>query len=95
MTVLTRLAEKGLVSRSRSGRGYVYGAVVDSAQITARRMRRLLDADDNRAAVLTRFVGGLFDEDERLLIELLRAAGGSKEQDQNTGTGGAGERRSG
>jgi predicted transcriptional regulator len=72
MTVLSRLAEKGLVVRTRAGRGYVYGAVLDAAEITARRMRRLLDTGDDRAAVLTRFVGTLSDEDERLLVELLR-----------------------
>jgi predicted transcriptional regulator len=92
MTVLTRLADKGLVIRTRFGRGYVYGAVVDSAEITARRMRRLLDAEDNRAAVLVRFVGGLSDEDEHLLADLLRTAGGARQQDQESGTGGAGER---
>ena len=72
MTVLSRLTEKGLVVRTRAGRGYVYGAVLDAAEITARRMRRLLDTGDDRAAVLTRFVGALSDEDERLLLELLR-----------------------
>jgi predicted transcriptional regulator len=72
MTVLTRLAAKGLVVRTRAGRGYVYGAVLDAAEITAQRMRRLLDTGDDRAAVLTRFVGTLSDEDERLLTDLLR-----------------------
>jgi hypothetical protein len=50
----------------------VYGAVLDAAEITAQRMRRLLDTGVDRAAVLTRFVGGLSDDDERLLAELLR-----------------------
>jgi predicted transcriptional regulator len=75
MTVLTRLAVKGLVVRTRVGRGYVYGAVLDAAEITAQRMRRLLDAGADRAAVLSRFVGALSDEDERLLADLLRRAG--------------------
>jgi hypothetical protein len=35
-------------------------------------MQRLLDARDDRAAVLTRFVGTLSADDERLLAELLR-----------------------
>lgn len=72
MTLLTRLAVKGLVVRTRVGRGYVYGAVLDAAEITAQRMRRLLDTGGDRAAVLTRFVDGLSDDDERLLAELLR-----------------------
>src|SRR5437660_614189 len=59
MTVLARLHEKGVVTRHRSGRGYAYQAVRDEAELTARRMHRLLDAGDNRAAVLSRFVGVL------------------------------------
>jgi predicted transcriptional regulator len=75
MTVLNRLTAKGLVVRSRLGRGYAYGAVLDAAQVTAWKMRRLLDTGSDRAAVLTRFVGSLSDEDERLLVDLLRQAG--------------------
>jgi predicted transcriptional regulator len=74
MTVLARLAEKGLVTRERVGRAYAYRAVRDEAEITARQMQRLLDAGDDRAAVLSRFVGVLSDDDEQLLIELLRRA---------------------
>jgi predicted transcriptional regulator len=37
MTVLARLAEKGILARVRDGRGYVYEpAVVDAAQIAVR-----------------------------------------------------------
>jgi predicted transcriptional regulator len=72
MTVLARLSDKGLVTRERVGRAYAYTAVRDEAEVTARQMQRLLDAGDDRAAVLSRFVGVLSDEDERLLIDLLR-----------------------
>jgi predicted transcriptional regulator len=72
MTVLARLSEKGLVTRERVGRAYAYTAVRDEAEVTARQMQRLLDAGDDRAAVLSRFVGVLSDDDERLLIDLLR-----------------------
>ncbi len=74
MTVLARLSEKGLVTRERVGRAYEYTAVQDEAEVTARQMQRLLDAGDDRAAVLSRFVGVLSDDDERLLIDLLRRA---------------------
>jgi predicted transcriptional regulator len=74
MTVLARLAEKGLVTRRRVGRAYAYRAVQDEAEVTARQMQRLLDTGDDRAAVLSRFVGVLSDDDEQLLIELLRRA---------------------
>lgn len=72
MTVLARLTEKGVVTRKRVGRAYAYQAVLDEAEVTARQMRRLLDAGDDRVAVLSRFVGVLSNEDEQLLIDLLR-----------------------
>jgi predicted transcriptional regulator len=72
VTVLGRLADKGLVLRERDGRAHRYWMVRDPAEVTAWRMRRLLDSDDNRAAALARFVGDLSDEDEQLLLELLR-----------------------
>jgi predicted transcriptional regulator len=72
MTVLARLSEKGLVTRKRVGRAYAYTAIRDEAEVTARQMQRLLDTGDDRAAVLSRFVGVLSTEDERLLVDLLR-----------------------
>jgi predicted transcriptional regulator len=71
MTVLSRLHAKQRVTRHRAGRGFAYVAIVDDAEVTARQMQRLLDARDDRAAVLSRFVGALSDDDERLLTELL------------------------
>jgi predicted transcriptional regulator len=71
MTVLTRLHDKGEVTRHPVGRGYAYAAQ-DPAELTARRMQRLLDAEDaDRAAVLMRFVGTLGPDDEHLLRTLL------------------------
>ena len=55
-----------------AGRAFAYQAVLDEDEITARQMRRLLDARDDRAAVLSRFVGTLSADDERLLADLLR-----------------------
>jgi predicted transcriptional regulator len=71
MTVLSRIADKGLAVRSRQGRAHVYAPIRDGAEVTAMRMRRLLDADDDRAAVLARFVGSLTDADEAILLEML------------------------
>ena len=71
MTVLSRIADKGLAVRSRKGRAHVYAPIRDGAELTAMRMRRLLDADDDRAAVLARFVGSLTDADEAILLEML------------------------
>ena len=74
MTALTRLYEKGVVSREKSGRAYAYTAVLDSPGIAAARMRELLEAGGDRQAVLARFLGTLSDTDEQTLVELLRAA---------------------
>jgi predicted transcriptional regulator len=74
MTALTRLYDKGVVSREKSGRAYAYTAVLDAPGIAAARMRELLESGGDRQAVLARFLGSLSDDDERALIELLRSA---------------------
>ncbi|GAA0434174.1 BlaI/MecI/CopY family transcriptional regulator [Streptomyces luteireticuli] len=75
-TILSRLHEKGLVGRERSGRGYAYFPVRDAQDaqgLTARRMHRELERDSDRGTVLARFVDQLSADDERLLRELLDA----------------------
>lgn len=71
MTALTRLHEKGAVTRERAGRGYAYTWSADTSTLTARRMRRLLDHGVDRESVLARFVSELGPEDGRLLAQLL------------------------
>ncbi len=71
VTILSRLHDQDIVERSRVGRAYAYSAAGGHAELTARRMRRLLDAEDDRAGVLTRFVDGLSTRDERVLRQLL------------------------
>ncbi|MGG7571370.1 BlaI/MecI/CopY family transcriptional regulator [Streptomyces sirii] len=73
-TILTRLHDKGAVSRSRAGRGFAYSPIQDSAGLTARRMRSELDKQDDRGTALARFVSQLTDEDEQLLRSLLEGA---------------------
>lgn len=72
MTVLARLHEKGATTRSRAGRAFAYRLAADDAELTARRMRRLLDAGEDRARVLSRFVQALSPDDEAMLAELIR-----------------------
>ena len=62
ITILTRLLAKGAVTRERAG-------------LAARRMRKVLDSESDREAVLASFVTGLGPDDERLLRELLRPTG--------------------
>jgi len=71
MTVMARLYDRGLLARKRSGRAFAYTVVGDPAQVTARRMHRILDVDADRAGVLARFVDGLTGEDEQLVRALL------------------------
>jgi predicted transcriptional regulator len=75
MTVMARLAHRGVLVRHRRPRGYAYTVQPDPADVTAVSMHRLLDADDDRHAVLVRFVDRLSPEDERLLFQLLADAG--------------------
>ncbi|MFC8260342.1 MULTISPECIES: BlaI/MecI/CopY family transcriptional regulator [unclassified Streptomyces] len=72
LTILSRLHDKGLVTRKRAGRGYLYSPVRDEAGHAAAGMRDLLEHGGNRAAVLARFVSELPAEDEKLLEQLLR-----------------------
>ena len=78
VTILSRLHAKGAVSRSRSGRSYIWLAAADEAGLAALRMRRVLDSEHNRDAVLTSFVSALLPHDEELLRALLDEAGGQQ-----------------
>ncbi len=79
MTGLSRLHEKGVVSRERAGRAYAYSPVLDEPGIAAAQMRQLLETGADRRAVLARFVGSLSDADESALLELLRSEQGDGE----------------
>ncbi|GAA2609188.1 BlaI/MecI/CopY family transcriptional regulator [Streptomyces axinellae] len=74
VTILTRLHVKQAVTRTREGRSYVWSPVADEAGLAALRMRRVLDSETDRDAVLASFVSSLGPEDEQLMRELLRAA---------------------
>lgn len=57
VTTLTRLLDKGAVSRSKAGRAYRYSPVRDAAGLVAERMSRLLTAEPDprlRAAPVRR-----------------------------------------
>lgn len=72
MTTLARLERKGLATRQRSGRGFVYAPAVDEASHTAEAMNELLARRSDRAAVLAQFVSRLSADDEQVLQRLLR-----------------------
>ena len=74
VTIMSRLHDKGLLTRERAGRSYAYRPVADEAGMAARRMRQVLDRESDRVAVLASFVSGLSADDERTLRALLQAA---------------------
>jgi predicted transcriptional regulator len=74
MTTLARLHEKGTVTRERVGRAYAY-APADSASVTARHMRQVLDSGEDREVVLARFLDELGPDERPVLARLLRDAG--------------------
>lgn len=81
MTTLSRLHAKRALTRSPRGRAFEYalvgGAEGAQASIAAHQMHKLLEAGTDRASVLSHFVESLDGDSERLLRELLRAAGES------------------
>ncbi|GAA2538693.1 MULTISPECIES: BlaI/MecI/CopY family transcriptional regulator [Streptomyces] len=75
VTILTRLLAKGAVTRERAGRSFAWTPASDHAGLAAHKMRKVLDAESDREAVLASFVTGLGPDDERLLRELLGRPG--------------------
>jgi len=71
VTVLSRMRDKELLTRSKQGRSYAYTPVADSHGLTARRMKKVLESDSDREAVLSRFVDCLGAGVEQLLRDLL------------------------
>ena len=74
-TILVRLVEKGVVTRRRQGRTYIYEPSLDQAELAASRMYDVLGSGRDRAAVLTRFVGQLSAADQRALSAALLRRG--------------------
>ncbi|TNC20066.1 BlaI/MecI/CopY family transcriptional regulator [Amycolatopsis alkalitolerans] len=76
-TILTRLVDKGLLTRERTSRGHVYRAAPEAPNVVAGQMDALLRRGPDRSAVLQSFVSGLSDED----AESLRAWLSAREED--------------
>ncbi|MFS8198204.1 BlaI/MecI/CopY family transcriptional regulator [Streptomyces sp. CWNU-52B] len=74
ITILTRLLAKGAVTRERVGRSFVWTPASGQAGLAAHKMRKVLDAESDREAVLASFVTRLEPDDERLLRDLLDRA---------------------
>jgi len=66
MTMLTRLVEKDLVRRLPAGRSFLYEPSGTEDELAAGALRDLLDATQDRRAVLARFVDQISDDPELL-----------------------------
>lgn len=71
VTTLSRLHDKGTLTRARQSRAYAYAPVADAAGLAAQRMHKVLEGEPDRDAVLIRFAGELSAHDEALFRGLL------------------------
>ncbi|WP_052848207.1 BlaI/MecI/CopY family transcriptional regulator [Streptomyces avicenniae] len=95
VTILTRLRVKGAVTRERAGRSFVWTPAADVAGLAAFRMRRVLESETDRHAVLASFVSALGPDDERLLRALLAEEDPDGPEDTPDGGPGHGPRTEG
>ena len=65
MTILTRLWQKGLVSRAKNGRAYEYAPLVSEAELTAQRMQAHLGNAGIGIGITQIGVGGVGDGVDR------------------------------
>jgi predicted transcriptional regulator len=70
-TILVRLWQKGLVSRERSGKVFLYTSVVEEADLAAQRMHQALQRTGNRRAALSRFVDTLTVGESKALRQIV------------------------
>lgn len=71
-TILVRLREKGVVTRSRSGRAFRYEPVLSREERAASRMNEVLAAAGDHRLALTRFVDALPADQRENLRKALR-----------------------
>lgn len=71
MTILTRLWQKGLVTRQPRGRAFEYRPSLTESELAAQRMRATLLAASDRQDALSHFVGALSKREERALRKIL------------------------
>lgn len=95
ITILTRLHAKQAVSRTGPKRPVLWQPVANEAGLAALRMRRLLDKQSDRDAVLSSFVSVLSADDEELLRSLLAESGAGGAAPGEPGAGGPGSGGSG
>jgi predicted transcriptional regulator len=79
-TVLTRLADKGVITRRKAGRALEYAPASDEVDVASSGFRSILTRSHDRRALLQGFVESLSTDDEAILRELLADAKGSRKK---------------
>jgi predicted transcriptional regulator len=79
LTVLSRLENKGFVTRDRDSRPHGYSAVSSRAQHTAELMHEVLGTTSDRTATLARFIGNVSPQEAQTLRALLASTSPSPE----------------
>ncbi|MCX4834178.1 BlaI/MecI/CopY family transcriptional regulator [Streptomyces sp. NBC_00006] len=87
MTILARLHAKDAVARRREGRSFLWTPTSDEAGLAALKMRKVLDAEPDREAVLASFLTSLPEGDEQVLRDLLRRVDEEDHADKADGEG--------
>ena len=75
ITVAERLREKGMLTRVRRGRAFLYEACLSAEDFSADLMRQVLDSSESRSATLLRFAGQLSPEESASLRAALTQSG--------------------
>jgi predicted transcriptional regulator len=70
-TILVRLWQKGLVSRERNGKAFLYTSIVGEADLAAQRMHQALQRTGDHRAALSRFVDTLTVREAKALRQIL------------------------
>ncbi len=70
-TILGRLCDKGLATRRRAGRAFEYAAASSEAELTAQRLRTVLDATSDRQSALAGFAQSLDPSEAAQLAAIL------------------------
>lgn len=72
MTIMTRLADKGLLTKEKEGQAYIYTPVCSQEEFTQTLVGEIIDGllADYEEEAFAHFLGRLKDEDENKLEEL-------------------------
>jgi predicted transcriptional regulator len=71
MTVLSRLAAKGVVRRERAGRAWLYAPVASRDEYVAELMLQALSLTGDRGSALVRFANAVSDDEAATLRQAL------------------------